>query len=144
MPIWVGGVGRRKTLRLAGEMADGWNAAYISAPEFRALNGVLDDWCETAGRLAGDVERSINLMFNLSRADPHMALAEIEAQWGHGADRVRNGSVIGRPQDVLEQVAPYVEAGAQLVNVVIGPPWDAELLDAYCTEVIPAMRKEWS
>ena len=144
LPLWIGGLGRRKTLRLAGAIADGWNAAYISAPEFRDLNGVLDDWCAAAGRNASDVERSINLMFSLSAGDPARVRAEIERQWGDRADRVRNGSVTGRPQDVMEQIAPYVTAGARLVNVVIRPPWDADLLGSYVTEVVPAMRKEWS
>jgi alkanesulfonate monooxygenase SsuD/methylene tetrahydromethanopterin reductase-like flavin-dependent oxidoreductase (luciferase family) len=139
MPIWIGGVGPRRTLRLAGAAADGWNAAYVGAAEFRALNGVLDDWCAKAGRPVEAVERSINLMFALSHDDARSARATIEEQWGDGAARVRDGSLLGRPDDVLEQVAPYIEAGADLVR----PPWDQELLDAYCTEVIPAMRREW-
>jgi hypothetical protein len=44
----------------------------------------------------------------------------------------------------MDQVAPYVEAGASLVNVVIRPPWDQELLAAYVTDIVGAMRKEWS
>ena len=83
-------------------------------------------------------------MFSLSHDDAGTARARIEEQWGDGAARVRDGSLLGRPDDVLDQVAPYIEAGANLVNVVVRPPWDQELLDAYCTEVIPAMRKEWA
>jgi alkanesulfonate monooxygenase SsuD/methylene tetrahydromethanopterin reductase-like flavin-dependent oxidoreductase (luciferase family) len=144
MPIWVGGVGRRRTLRMAGAVADGWNAAYISPAEFRELGSVLDDWCEKAGREATDVERGINLMFNLSTDDVATVRSKIEEEWGDRADRVRDGSLMGRPEDVLDQVAPYIDAGAQLINVVIRPPWDKELLDAYVTDVLPAMRKEWS
>jgi alkanesulfonate monooxygenase SsuD/methylene tetrahydromethanopterin reductase-like flavin-dependent oxidoreductase (luciferase family) len=143
MPIWVGGVGRRRTLRTAGAMADGWNAAYVGAAEYRELNGVLDDWCATAGRQPGDVERSINLMFGLSHDDPATVRAQLLAQWGERADRLLEGSLSGRPVDVVSQIAPYVEAGAELVNVVIRPPWDQELLDAYLTDVVPQMRKEW-
>lgn len=143
LPIWIGGTGRRRTLRLAGAVADGWNAAYVGAGEFRALNGVLDDWCAAAGRSPADVERSINLSFSLSLDDPATVRASLEKQWGSLAGRVRDGSLLGRPADVMEQLAPYVQAGAQLVNVVIRPPWDQELLDAYVTEVIPAMRREW-
>jgi alkanesulfonate monooxygenase SsuD/methylene tetrahydromethanopterin reductase-like flavin-dependent oxidoreductase (luciferase family) len=144
IPIWIGGVGKQRTLRLAGAAADGWNAAYVGAAEFAALSAVLDDWCGTAGRPVESVERSVNLMFSLSHDDAGTARARIEEQWGDGAARVRDGSLLGRPDDVLDQVAPYIEAGANLVNVVVRPPWDQELLDAYCTEVIPAMRKEWA
>jgi alkanesulfonate monooxygenase SsuD/methylene tetrahydromethanopterin reductase-like flavin-dependent oxidoreductase (luciferase family) len=144
LPLWIGGLGRRRTLRLAGAIADGWNAAYVSADEFRELNAVLDDWCAAAGRSPSDVERSVNLMFSLSSDDPVTVRANIERQWGDQAERVRDGSLTGRPQDVMEQVVPYVAAGAQLVNVVIRPSWDADLLAAYVTELVPAMRKEWS
>jgi alkanesulfonate monooxygenase SsuD/methylene tetrahydromethanopterin reductase-like flavin-dependent oxidoreductase (luciferase family) len=143
LPIWIGGTGRKKTLRLAGALADGWNAPYVGADTFRELNGVLDDWCAAAGRSPSDVERSVNLMYNLGADDPATVRARLEKQWGELADVVRQGSLIGRPGDVMEQVAPYVEAGAQLVNVVIRPPWEQDLLDAYVTEVVPAMRREW-
>ena len=64
--------------------------------------------------------------------------------WGDTADRVRQGGLIGRPKDVMEQVAPYVEAGAQLVNVAIRPPWDQDQLAAYIEDIVPQMRKEWA
>jgi alkanesulfonate monooxygenase SsuD/methylene tetrahydromethanopterin reductase-like flavin-dependent oxidoreductase (luciferase family) len=144
LPIWIGGVGRKVTLRIAGALADGWNAAYIGAPEFRELNGVLDEWCEHAGRAPADVARSINLNFSLSDQDPATARAELERRWGEHAARVRDGSLLGRPADVAEQIAPYVEAGASLVNIVIRPPWDDDILEAYLNDVVPAMRKEWT
>lgn len=144
LPIWIGGTGRKKTLRLAGALADGWNAPYVGAGTFRELNGVLDDWCSAAGRSPSDVERSVNLMYNLGADDPATVRANLEKQWGELAEVVRQGSLIGRPGDVMEQIAPYVEAGAQLVNVVIRPPWEQDVLDAYVTEVVPAMRREWS
>jgi alkanesulfonate monooxygenase SsuD/methylene tetrahydromethanopterin reductase-like flavin-dependent oxidoreductase (luciferase family) len=51
---------------------------------------------------------------------------------------------MGRPSDVMEQIAPYVQNRADLINVVIRPPWDQELLAAYFEEVVPQMRREWA
>jgi alkanesulfonate monooxygenase SsuD/methylene tetrahydromethanopterin reductase-like flavin-dependent oxidoreductase (luciferase family) len=144
LPIWIGGVGRTVTLRIAGALADGWNAAYIGAADYRELNGVLDEWSVKADRDPADIARSINLNFNLTEQDPRAALAELEARWGDQAGRVRDGSLLGRPADAAEQVAPYVDAGATLVNVVIRPPWDHDLLSAYVQEVLPAMRRAWA
>lgn len=39
----------------------------------------------------------------------------------------------------MEQAAPYVTAGARLVNVVIRPLRDADLLGSCVAEVVPAM-----
>jgi alkanesulfonate monooxygenase SsuD/methylene tetrahydromethanopterin reductase-like flavin-dependent oxidoreductase (luciferase family) len=144
LPLWIGGVGPNKTLRMAGQYAQGWNAAYITAEKFGELNGILDGWCEKADRHPCDVERSINLTFSMSWDDPHVVRERLTAQWGPGAERIIGGSLMGRPSDVMEQLAPYVENRADLINVVIRPPWDQELLAAYFEEVVPQMRREWS
>jgi alkanesulfonate monooxygenase SsuD/methylene tetrahydromethanopterin reductase-like flavin-dependent oxidoreductase (luciferase family) len=68
----------------------------------------------------------------------------LENQWGAAAERIISGSLLGRPDDAIEQVAPFVLAGAQLINIAIRPPWDMELLAQYVQEVIPRMRAEFS
>lgn len=58
LPILVGGSGRKLTLRLVAEHADGWNS--FGPPEnFAELNGVLDDWCDRVGRDRSAVERTV-------------------------------------------------------------------------------------
>ena len=144
MPIWIGGLGREKTLRMAGRYADGWNAAYVPAEEFRELNGVLDDWCAKAGRDPSDVERSINLSWGLSTNDVSVVKEQLRGQWGAAAERIISGSLLGRPEDAVEQVARFVDAGAQLVNVAIRPPWDEDLLREYVEVTVPLMRLEFN
>src|SRR5262245_26169539 len=46
LPIWIGGVGEKRTLRLVARHADGWNAAYVSPQDYARLNGVLNEGCE--------------------------------------------------------------------------------------------------
>lgn len=144
LPIWIGGTGRQKTLRLAGAFADGWNAAYVSPADYRELNGILDDWCGTAGREPADVERSINLSWGVSRDDIGVVESQLRDQWGPAADRIISGSLLGRPSDAAEQVARFVDAGAQMVNIAIRPPWDQDLLAEYIEQVVPALRREFS
>lgn len=144
LPVWIGGVGREKTLRMAGRYADGWNAAYVPAAEYRELNGVLDDWCAAAGRDPSAVERSVNLIYGLSTDDVSVVAARQREQWGAAADRIINGSLLGRPADAIEQVAAFVQAGAQLINIAIRPPWDIEVLAEYVETVVPQMRREFS
>ena len=143
LPIWVGGTGRKKTLRMAGTYADGWNAAYVPPAEYAELNSVLDNWCEKAGRDPNAVERSINLMWALSADDPKVVRKKMEDQWGSAAQRVIEGTLHGRPEDAVEQVAKFFEAGAQLLNVAIRPPWDQEILTEYVERVVPLMKQEF-
>ncbi len=143
MPLWIGGLGPKQTLRMAGAYADGWNAAYASPAQYRELNGILDDWCVDAGREPAAVERSINLSYALSTEDVGVVKAQLHEQWGSTAERIISGSLLGRPDDVMEQVAAFVDAGAEMVNIAIRPPWNQELLAEYVENIVPLMKREW-
>ena len=84
LPIWVGGLGEKRTLRIVAEHADGWNAAYVSVDEFRRLNAILDQWCETADRDPASIRRAVNLMFNLGvdEEDVDHQRRQIAKDWG--------------------------------------------------------------
>ena len=144
LPLWIGGLGPKQTLRMAGAFADGWNAAYASPSQYKELNGILDDWCVKAGREPSAVERSINLSYALSTDDVGVVKSQLGTQWGAASERIISGSLLGRPQDAIEQIAPFVEAGAQMVNIAIRPPWNQELLADYIENIVPMMRRQWS
>ena len=58
-PIWIGGSGRKRTLRLTAEYADAWNVA--GAPDettARELHEVLDKHCEDVGRDPASIRRT--------------------------------------------------------------------------------------
>lgn len=69
LPIWIGGVGEKRTLPLTAREADGWNAAYVAPDEYRRLNGVLDARCADIGRDPTEIERSVNLVFALGQTE---------------------------------------------------------------------------
>jgi len=142
LPIWVGGLGEKRTLRIAARYADGWNAAYISPEEYQRLSGVLDRWCEVEGTDPSAVERTVNLTFNLS-VDEATAAAEEDRMrevWGELAPRIIGGALLGTPDRAVERVLDYHRAGAQGVNVALRAPWDEKALTAYLDEVVPAVR----
>jgi alkanesulfonate monooxygenase SsuD/methylene tetrahydromethanopterin reductase-like flavin-dependent oxidoreductase (luciferase family) len=142
LPIWIGGLGEKRTLRTTARLADGWNAAYISPQEFARLNGVLDEWCGVEGREPEDIERSVNLLFMMSADETGAARAAeaFDAQWGEMADRVRGGALLGTPEQAVEKILEYRAAGADLVTVALRAPWDPEALEAYLEEVVPRVR----
>ncbi len=143
LPIWIGGTGEKRTLPIVAAHADGWNAAYATPEEFRRLNGVLDAACEDIGRDPAELDRVINLTFNLGadEASAQAARDRLEAQWGPGLlPRVLGGGLNGTPDQAVERIHEYVDAGATGLNVALRAPWDAEALDAYLDEVIPAVR----
>lgn len=143
LPIWIGGVGEKRTLQIAARHADGWNAAYVSPSEFARLSGVLDDWCAKTGRDPAEITRTVNLSFHLSLDEKSAARAEAELRstWGAAAERMLSGALIGTPERAIETLEAYAEAGAQGINIALRAPWDREALDAYLDRVVPALRR---
>lgn len=139
LPIWVGGTGQKRTLRLAAHHADGWNAAYVSPETYARLNRVADEWCVEAGRDPATLRRSVNLIFAVSSGSATVD-GILDAQgWGPLAPFVREGSLGGPPQAAGETISRYVEAGADDVNVALRAPWNDRDLDAYL-ELLPELR----
>ena len=62
-PIWIGGSGERKTLRVVAEHADVWNAAGGDPAEVARLSGVLDAHCADVGRDSAEIRRSVQIRF---------------------------------------------------------------------------------
>ncbi len=145
LPIYIGGLGEKRTLRIAARHADGWNAAYVSPEKFAHLNRVLDDWCDVEDRDPKLIARTVNLSFSLQTDAAGIAAEEeaIRKQWGPAADRIRKGSLVGRPDEAAAQIGAYLEAGAQAVNVALRAPWNEEALTAYLTDVVPAVRQQY-
>ena len=76
-PIWIGGSGRKRTLRITAEYADVWNAAGGSPEEIAELSAVLDQHCADVGRDPAEIRRTIQL--RISDDDDDKLLARVES-----------------------------------------------------------------
>jgi F420-dependent oxidoreductase-like protein len=82
-PVWIGGAGERRTLRVVAEQADAWNVpgrraispGTITPEEAGRLSRVLDGHCEAAGRDPAALRRSVQFRFE-GDLDGTAALAE--------------------------------------------------------------------
>ena len=133
VPIVVGGRGERRTLPTAARLADGWNVPYITLSEFTRLNAVMDELCQIEGRDPADLDRSVNLHMRMGTDAAHAA--RIEQRLGSV-----QGAVTGNPQQTIETIKTYEEAGANRVSVAIRPPVEWEALQAFVEEVIPGLK----
>jgi len=74
-PIWIGGSGRERTLRITARYADVWNAAGGSPEEVAQASAVLDQRCAEIGRDPAQIRRSVQ--FRVAKAnDELLALAQ--------------------------------------------------------------------
>jgi alkanesulfonate monooxygenase SsuD/methylene tetrahydromethanopterin reductase-like flavin-dependent oxidoreductase (luciferase family) len=139
LPIWIGGTGEKRTLRIAAQHADGWNAAYVGVDRYRHLNEAADRWCASFDRDPATLRRSVNLIFALT-SDDRDVMQVLDGQgWGPAAPFLADGALGGSLDDVVERVLAYVDAGADELNIALRHPWDEAKLDAYL-ELLPTIR----
>lgn len=104
---------------------------------------MLDEWCEKEGRDPASIERNVNLSFHMAADEASRSKAEAHYRetWGPAAETMRvAGVVTGTPQEAIDLVGRYRDAGAARVNIAIRPPVDWDALKAWTEEVIPAFR----
>ncbi len=128
LPIWVGGGGERRTLRIAAELADGWNVPFLDPATFAHKRGVLHAHCADLGRDPSEITCSINLGF----AEDEDSL---QAQFGEIADFVRPGVLVGRGEQLVDAIGEYVAAGADQVNIAVRSPYRVEALEVVADAV---------
>jgi F420-dependent oxidoreductase-like protein len=143
LPIWIGGVGEKRTLKIVADHADGWNAAYLAPEEFARVNSVLNQWCEDEGRDPASLKRAVNVTFNLglTEADVTRQRQILAEDWGATVERISGGALLCTPDRAVDRILEYVGAGADEVNIALRAPWDEEALDAYLEVVMPAVRR---
>src|SRR6266436_2247120 len=139
LPIWVGGLGEKRTIRTAAKYADGWNAPYIDAPTWKAKNAILDDWCAKEGRDPKAVARTVNVGFYMGADSKGVQRGEaiFKSHWGEKPER--KGFFRGTPKDALEMCQAYQAVGVERVNLAFREgPYDFDALQGFVETVLPA------
>ena len=128
LPIWIGGSGERRTLRIAARYADGWNVPFISPEIFAHKKGVLAERCAEIGRDPGEIRCSVNV---------GLALDEdaLQRQFGGLAEATRPGVLMGSGQQIVDGIGRYVEAGADQINLAMRAPFEIDGLETLAAAV---------
>ncbi|MGH2693015.1 MAG: LLM class flavin-dependent oxidoreductase [Actinomycetota bacterium] len=152
-PLWIGGKGGPRLLRLVARRADGWNTVWAWTPEdYAERAGALDRLCEREGRDPRSVKRSVGLYSVVGESQP-----DVEARWQRIRDWVPGGAfaasdlgewradkLVGTPEQVVERMAEFASHGVEEMIVSVGPlPFaiaDEEMVDLIAERVIPPAR----
>jgi alkanesulfonate monooxygenase SsuD/methylene tetrahydromethanopterin reductase-like flavin-dependent oxidoreductase (luciferase family) len=102
LPIWVGGGGEKRTLRIAARYADGWNVPFVGPELRRAVN--------------------VGLAYNDD---------SLRQQFGAIAELVRPGVLSGTDGEIIDRIGQYVDAGAEQVNIALRAPFQMEPLQRF-------------
>jgi F420-dependent oxidoreductase-like protein len=121
LPIWVGGGGEKRTLRIAARYADGWNVPFIAPEAFAHKRTVLAEHCAQAGRDVAEIRCAINVGLAFSEES-------LRQQFGAIAEGVRPGVLNGSDEQIVDRIGQYIEAGADQVNIALRAPFDLDSL----------------
>ncbi|HZJ27023.1 MAG TPA: TIGR03560 family F420-dependent LLM class oxidoreductase [Acidimicrobiia bacterium] len=131
LPIWIGGGGEKVTLRIAARYADGWNVPFVAPDVYAHKVGVLHDHCAREERDPASITKAVNVGLAWSEED-------LDAQFGGGfSEFVRPGVLMGSPQEMVDRIGEYRDAGAEWVIIARRAPFDIDALDRFATDVLP-------
>jgi alkanesulfonate monooxygenase SsuD/methylene tetrahydromethanopterin reductase-like flavin-dependent oxidoreductase (luciferase family) len=149
IPILIGGSGPKVTLRLVAQYADMNN---LGSPIGAVLQSepILVEHCQALGRDERTIERTVELQRVAVRDTRESALAldaELLARGDAQVDVVRERSghapadrvIAGNPDEVYEQLVPYVEAGYRHLICGFPPPYDEETMRRIALDVRPRL-----
>jgi alkanesulfonate monooxygenase SsuD/methylene tetrahydromethanopterin reductase-like flavin-dependent oxidoreductase (luciferase family) len=135
LPFLVGGGGEKRTMRIAARFADEWNV--WGDPELlKQKNAVLDRHCEDLGRDPATMKRSANALLFLSEDEKW-----VTERRGRSVGRP---SIIGTPDEVVEIVAAYDDAGVDELIVpdfnLRDPQVKRDTMDLFMERVVAVAR----
>jgi F420-dependent oxidoreductase-like protein len=140
LPLWIGGQGEKRMLRMVAKYADGWNVPFLAPEVYQQRNAVLNSWCEREGRDPAQIVRSINvgLAIGADAAGVKHQEEQLRLMFGGMTDWVKPGILVGTPQQVIDRVGEYARAGVEQLNVALRAPFDVEGLERFVDAVMPA------
>jgi len=153
VPVWVGGKGGPRLLRLAARYAAGWNAVWRMSPrEHAAKRAEIERACAGAGRDPATFRTTVGLYGTVgpTEADARASYERARASFPGGAmdgetwESWRADTLSGSPDQVVERARAFEELG---VEELILSPWalpftvvEPEIVDVFAASILPAFR----
>lgn len=135
-PIMIGAF-RPKMLRLTAKYADHWNVSSTSIDNYRLMSAEFDRACADLGRDPSTVQRS---WVGGCSCAPSLeeARALVAGQWDDDDDP-DNFDFIGTPQQIIEQMRPFIALGVNQFMLDCGGFPTFTTLELLINEVLPAL-----
>jgi F420-dependent oxidoreductase-like protein len=151
IPMWIAGGGEKKTLRIAAQYADYTN--FEGTPDvFAAKSTVLEQHCSDLGRDFGEIVRSanFNVVIGRDQGEVEQHLEATRARYAAAGlpeqrvDRIihdlRNGPLVGTPEQILETLTGLERAGMTYAITYFSElAYDTLSLELFEREVIPEL-----
>ncbi|WP_422736333.1 LLM class F420-dependent oxidoreductase [Micromonospora sp. WMMD729] len=133
-PILLGGMGPKRTPRLAARYADEFNLPFASAADSAAQFDRVRAACAEIGRDPAELVWSNALVLCCGRNDAEVARRA--AAIGRDPDELRANGLAGTPDEVLNTIDRYAKIGSQRIYLQVLDLADLDHLDLVASEVL--------
>lgn len=140
--VIVGGVGKRKTPRLAARFADELNTVFQSPQGCRDMRAAMDAACEAEGRDPAGLPLTLmtGCLVGSSQTDFRARATRIHEAIGSGdldtwIDELRGTWIIGGPQQAADHLGRLADVGVTGVLLQHQAPDDLDMLDTIMADV---------
>jgi F420-dependent oxidoreductase-like protein len=138
MPLIVGGGGRRRTPALAARYATEFNIGFVAVADVAAAYERVRGACGEAGRDPASMTYSVALTVYCGRDDAEVRRRTDEA--GADVDGLRTAGLVGTPDEIVDRVGRYAEAGASRVYLQVLDLHDLDMIELMAERVLPQLR----
>ena len=130
-PIMIGGSGERRTLKIAAKYGDACNL-FGSVETVKKKLAVLREHCRTVGSDYDSIMKT-----KLGRVVIEKSKEKVmEAIKGLPEDRRREYVIYGTPDEVLQKVEAFMDAGIDYLIVNLEPDREFQSLELFANEVV--------
>jgi alkanesulfonate monooxygenase len=133
--VLVGGKGRRRTPRLAARYADEFNVPFESLEHTREIFARVRDACTEVGRDPGSLRYSNALVLCCGRDEAEVARRAEAIGWR--VEDIRRDGLAGTPDEVVDKIGRYREAGASRIYLQTLDLADLDHLALVADKVVP-------
>ncbi|MFF5171791.1 LLM class F420-dependent oxidoreductase [Micromonospora sp. NPDC000089] len=136
-PILLGGMGPKRTPRLAARYADEFNLPFVSVEDSVAQFDRVREACAAIDRDPATMTWSNAMVLCCGRDEAE--IARRAAAIGREPAELRENGLAGTPAEVVEKIGRYAEAGSQRLYLQLLDLTDLDHLELVAAEVMPQL-----
>ncbi|WP_432137772.1 LLM class F420-dependent oxidoreductase [Streptomyces sp. bgisy154] len=133
IPVLIGGLGARRTPRLAGRYADEFNVPFASVEDSERMFARVRAAAEEAGRRGDDLICSNALVVCVGKDDREVARRA--AAIGREADELKANGLAGTPAEVVDKIGRYAATGSRRIYLQLLDLSDLDHLELIASQV---------
>jgi F420-dependent oxidoreductase-like protein len=138
VPLIIGGGGAKRTPALAARYATEFNIGFVGPDAVSAAYERVRAACDEAGRDPASLTYSVALT-TVSGGDDG-EVARRAAAVGQSIDDLRRGGLAGTPDEIIERIGAYADAGATRVYLQVLDLDDLAMIELIASRVLPQLR----